>query len=187
MRHRHGLLESATTSATHDLILVIPELLCQLRNPNSEHKIGMVVMILWAFQFYFAFFAGILCVIFLACDPSFCMYNDANQNFPLFASILLPPSILLILHLVVPGVPPAEQNRAVLFRAVHQLPSLASSDMCRDCTHTKNHMEAPRPVAMNLYKGRTGWILMGWFGISAYLGGPILRSVGCMVNVEPVE
>ena len=26
---------------------------------------------------------------------------------------------------------------------------------------------------------------MGWFGISAYLGGPILRSVGCMVVVEP--
>lgn len=26
---------------------------------------------------------------------------------------------------------------------------------------------------------------MGWFGISAYLGGPILRSVGCMFVVEP--
>ena len=37
---------------------------------------------------------------------------------------------------------------------------------------------------MNRYSGRTGWMWMGWFGICAYLGGPMRASVGCMVFVS---
>jgi hypothetical protein len=51
---------------------------------------------------------------------------------------------------VVPRVLPAEQSRTVLLRTVHQLPLLAHAQSTQALQRTKNHMEAPRPVAMNL-------------------------------------
>lgn len=82
---------------------------------------------------------------------------------------------------VIPWVLPAQKGGAVLLRAVHQLPLSASALLRTNPQHTKNHIDAPRPVAMNRYSGRTGWMWMGWFGCGGYLGGPMRESVGCIV------
>ena len=88
---------------------------------------------------------------------------------------------------MIPWVLPAEQYWAVLLRAVHQLCLSASVRWPTACAHTKNHMDAPRPVAMKRYSGRTGWMWMGWFGWGAYLGGPMRALEGCMSFSEPAR
>ena len=50
---------------------------------------------------------------------------------------------------MVPRVLPAHQSGAVLLRAVHQLGiGVSSGTVATRRIRTKNHMEAPRPVAM---------------------------------------
>ena len=53
-------------------------------------------------------------------------------------------------------------------------------------------MEAPRPVAMKRYSGRTGWTWMGWLAMLGYLGGPMvtMSSLAALqqdVSVNPVN
>lgn len=96
-------------------------------------------------------FTGILCVILhFGAHPSAyvqCSFQDLPNSYQL---LILVAAAVAILPSVVPGVLPAEQGRAVLLRAVHQLPLLAQVQPVRASRRTKNHMEAPRPVAMNL-------------------------------------
>jgi hypothetical protein len=56
------------------------------------------------------------------------MYSPSSQ--PLL--FMLPPDV--VYRSMIPGVLPAHQSRAVLLRAVHQLPLLASSIACADAT-----------------------------------------------------
>lgn len=61
---------------------------------------------------------------------------------------------------MVPRVLQAKKSRAVLLHAVEQLFTASAHDsflFLKEFLRTKNHMEAPRPVAKKRYIGRAGW------------------------------
>lgn len=78
---------------------------------------------------------------------------------------------------MIPRVPPTQKDGAVFLRAVHYLVQRQhAASLLGTFQHTQNHMLAPSAVAMNLYKGRAGWMWIGCGPSSLGRGGPMVSG-----------